>query len=225
MENMTLSTVENHDSYLKSTYFIDSDNTEIIDFSVNATADDASDLEKAIQLYIAVRDSFEYDPFKITLQKDMCRASFLFEKKRGHCVDKALFYAACLRAINIPSRIGFAKVTNHIGTDKLEAVLKTNQLVPHGYTEVYLNKKWVKATPAFNKGLCDKLNVPPLSFNGKDNSTFQPFSADGTQFMEYIEDYGQFEDFPYDLCEELLTRHYPHVMKDYDKVGYLRMKL
>ena len=83
-------------------------------------------------------------------------------------------------------------------------------MVPHGYVEIFLEEKWVKATPAFNKSLCEKLNVHVLEFNGEEDSIFQEYCAENeNKFMEYIEDYGTFETNPLDKIETLLLEHYP----------------
>ena len=46
----------------------------------------------------------------------------------------------------------------------------TDLFVFHGYTELYLDGKWVKATPAFNLSLCTKFRVKPLEFDGRADS-------------------------------------------------------
>ncbi|NIV15920.1 MAG: transglutaminase, partial [Aliifodinibius sp.] len=90
---------------------------------------------------------------------------------------------------------------------------KTNIMVFHGYTELHLNGRWVKATPAFNKELCEKLRVAPLEFNGEEDSIFQEYNHEGGKFMEYLHDYGRFPDVPYELFVHELKKHYPHVFE------------
>ena len=103
-----------------------------------------SEKEKAIALYYEVRDGFRYDPFDIRLDiKDM-RPSLLLKRRRGHCIDKAVFLVSCLRIAEIPAKLGMARVKNHLGTARFEEALKTDILVPHGYTDVFLEGKWVK---------------------------------------------------------------------------------
>ncbi|WP_448520003.1 transglutaminase-like domain-containing protein [Rhodoflexus sp.] len=203
------------EQYLRSTYFIDHTSEAIrsfvaaIDFSEDTTA-----TEKAVRLYYTVRDGFRYNPHKISMQPEDFRASAQVQQAEGHCIDKATILAATARAIGIPSRLGFANVTNHIGTEKLEKVLGTNVLVFHGYTELYLEGRWVKATPAFNAALCEKLNVDPLEFNGKEDSVFQQFSRDGNRFMEYLHDYGSFDDLPFEQMIGEWRKHYPKLFTE-----------
>jgi transglutaminase-like putative cysteine protease len=119
--------------------------------------------------------------------------------------------ASVARFVGIPSRLFFGNVRNHIATEKLEAILQTNLLVFHGSTELFLEGKWVKATPAFNKTLCEKLGVKPLEFNGMEDSLFQQYNNNGTQFMEYLDEYGSFEDMPFDLFITEIKKHYKHL--------------
>ena len=42
----------------------------------------------------------------------------------------------------------------------------------HGYTSIFLNGKWVKATPAFNIELCQKFGLRPLEFDGLEDSLY-----------------------------------------------------
>ena len=132
------------------------------------------------------------------------KSSSLVSRRRGYCIEKAVLLASSARAIGIPSRLGFAKVRNHIGTAGLEKYLETNVLVPHGYAELYLDNQWVKATPAFDKKLCGKLGVAPLEFNGQTDSVFQPYSSTGDKEMEYLEDFGTYADTPRSLLIDLL---------------------
>ena len=137
----------------------------------------------------------------------------MIERGSGYCVEKANFLAAVARACNIPARLGFAIVRNHIGTEKLQEILKSDLFVFHGYTELYIDGQWVKATPAFNKELCERFNVTPLEFDGEHHSVFQEFDAQGNKHMEYLHDYGIFAEVPRELMVDELKKHYPHLFK------------
>ena len=62
----------------------------------------------------------------------------------------------------------------------------TDLFVYHGYTDLCLDGKWVKATPAFNLALCTRFRVKPLEFDGRDDSIFHPFDEDDRRHMEYL---------------------------------------
>jgi len=73
-----------------------------------------------------------------------------------------------------------------------------------------LEGRWLKATPAFNLSLCEKLGVLPLEFDGTADSVFHPFDKAGNRHMEYVHDYGPYADFPFDYMTEEYRKYYPH---------------
>lgn len=173
-----------------------------------------SNSEKAIALYYTIRDGIWYDPFDIRFEVEALRADCVIEKGRGHCVDKAVLFVTCCRIAGIPARLGLARVRNHMGTARLEQVLRTDVLAPHGYAEVYLNDRWVKCTPAFNKTLCDRLGVSTLEFDGVHDSVFQAYDREEGGFMEYLDDYGSFASLPTELLKKVMQKEYPHLFND-----------
>jgi len=199
--------------YLRQTEYLDYDNSAIQHLIAEFKTSSLSEKEKAHGMYIKIRDGWKYNPYRISLDPDNFRASSIAGKTEGHCVEKAILLAACLRGLGIATRLRFAKVTNHIAVERLTERFGTNVLTPHGMVDVYLNKKWVKATPAFNKELCTKCNVAPLEFDGANDSVFQEFNEEGKPFMEYLEDYGHFDDVPLDFMIQNLQEHYPEVFK------------
>jgi len=165
--------------------------------------------EQAIELYLLVRDGWKYNPLVYHTKKEHFTASEIMQREGGHCLDKSIILITGLRALGIPAKIHLAKVKNHIGVERIIELLGNDELAPHGYVEAMLNGKWVACAPAFNQSLCEKLGVDVLEFNGKNDSIFQPYNAKGDQFMQYLEDYGTFDDFPYDFVMQTLVNHYP----------------
>ena len=214
-----MSNTEGKEQYLIPATFIDSDHPRVIEYTQKHTDDRNTAVENAVQLYYAVRDEFRYSPYKVDLRPEAMKASNLLTRDYGYCIEKACLLAACTRVIGIPSRLCFANVKNHIATERLEEKLGSNVLIFHGYTELFLEGKWVKVTPAFNRSLCDKLGVAPLEFNGKDDSIFQEYDEQGGQFMEYLHYYGHFNDIPRDLFIAELEKHYPHVFGKDNTLG------
>jgi transglutaminase-like putative cysteine protease len=199
-------------AYLAPSLYMDFNSLEVATF-VAKHAKGRTDKEIAISLYYAVRDGFWYDPYHVNMSHKALKASSMIERGSGYCVEKANFLAAVARACNIPARLGFAIVRNHIGTEKLQEILRSDLFVFHGYTELYIDGQWVKATPAFNKELCERFNVTPLEFDGEHDSVFQEYDAQGNKHMEYLHDYGIFAEVPRDLMVDELKKHYPHLFK------------
>lgn len=186
--------------FLLPTAIIDSDHPHIIRYAMKTTQDtEENPVSKAVKLYYAVRDGIWYDPYYPFYLPEHYRASNVLRSGRGYCVCKASLLCALGRACGIPARVGFANVRNHLATRQLIELMGTDLFVYHGYTEFYLEGKWVMATPAFNKELCERHKVVPLEFNGRENSLFQPYNLDKKQFMEYVEYLGTYTDIPVDL--------------------------
>ena len=200
-------------NYIQKTYYFDYDNP-VIKKIIKDVEHLTSPQDIIEQLYLKVRDGWRYLPFNIGLTKEHFKASNIAEKPDGHCIDKAILYIACLRAFHIPARLHLAKVSNHIATERLEKVIGTNELAPHGLVDVFYNGKWVKCSPAFNKELCTIYNVDVLDFNGTEDAVMQEYNKDDHKFMTYIEDYGHFEDVPFDFIKETFKLNYPSL---YDK--------
>ena len=187
-------------SYLLSTAIIDSDHAEIIRYAEKVAGPaEQTPIEKAVKLYYAVRDGIWYDPYYPFYLPEHYRASNVLKSGRGFCISKASLLCALGRACGIPSRAGFATVRNHLATKQLIEFIGTDLFVFHGFTEFYLEGKWVKATPAFNSELCRKHRVAPLEFDGCEDSVFHACNTEKQKFMEYVEDHGTYSDIPVNL--------------------------
>jgi transglutaminase-like putative cysteine protease len=194
--------------YLQPGSFVDSAHPAVRKFAAEH-ARGANDREKAVALYYAVRDRIRYNPFQNFTQDDAYRGSTCLERRVGWCVSKAALLAAAARAIEIPARVAFADVKNHLTTPELTAKMGTDLFVFHGYTEFHLDGKWVKATPAFNLSLCTKFRVKPLEFDGRSDSIFHPFDQDERRHMEYVRERGAFADVPVQEIKRVFNETYP----------------
>ncbi len=210
---MTKSFSEDFHIYLQPTKFIDSDSPLIIEFARKSAKGAATRVEKAVKIFYAVRDQIRYDPYNIDISPESFRASAVLAKKSGFCIEKAVLLTATARALGIPGRLGFADVRNHLTTKRLRTLMRTNLFVFHGYSELFLNKKWVKATPTFNRSLCKRFGVHPINFDGNNDSTFHEFDTEGKKHMEYTNDRGHFADLPHEKIMTTLKDHYPFYFK------------
>ncbi|NLS11236.1 transglutaminase domain-containing protein [Nesterenkonia sp. MY13] len=182
---------------LAATDFLDIEHEAVRAFTATAIDGAGTDREKAARLFAAVRDQVWYDPYSVSEDPAHYRASFVLEMGRAYCVPKAVLLTAVCRAAGIPARLGFADVRNHLQTDSLRTLMSGSDLfVYHGYSSLYIDGRWVKATPAFNSELCARFGVPPVEFDGEHDALMHAFTADGTQHMEYVRDRGVFDDLP-----------------------------
>jgi transglutaminase-like putative cysteine protease len=194
--------------YLTPTAIIDNDHKSIQDYAVRIVRGSTDPIEIATKLYLAVRDDIRYDPYSPFYLPEHYRASCVLKRGRSFCVPKASLLCALGRACGIPSRVGFADVRNHLATKQLIKYLGSNLFVYHGFVEFYLDGKWVKATPAFNSKLCKRHKVPPLEFNGREDSLFQAYNLENKKFMEYVKFHGIYVDIPVVLIVKAWERAY-----------------
>jgi len=206
--------------YLSETDFIDCSNKSLKEVCKTVCSEGLSEKDNAIALYLYVRDSIKYDPYALTPSKSCFIASEVLKAGKGYCVSKAVLYAALLRSVNIPARLGFSDVVNHLSSKKLLDQMGTNIFYYHGYTEVFLNNRWIKATPAFDSKLCEVAGIPPLEFDGENDSKFQKLNIAGNVYMEYLQDHGCFDDVPYELLLAKYAQYYPALV-DQDRKAHL----
>ncbi len=199
---------KDHLIYLTPTAVIDSNHQRIREYAATISNGLADPLEIAKKLYLAVRDGIRYDPYAPFYLPEHYRASYVLKRGRSFCVPKVSLLCALARACGIPSRVGLADVRNHLTTKQLTDFMGTNLFVCHGFAELYLEGKWIKATPAFNKELCEKHHVPPLEFNGREDSLFQPYNLQNQKFMEYVAFRGVYPDVPVDHIVEAWKEAY-----------------
>ncbi len=200
-------------NYLTPSYYFDFEDENVQELIEEFKSDKLSPKEKAIGIYLKIRDNWRYNPYHLSLLKSSYKASFIAQKPDGHCIEKSILLIACLRGLQIPARIHLAKVKNHIGVERFMEKFGTDEITPHGMVDVFLEGKWLKVSPAFNKELCEKCNVATLDFDGQNDSIFHEFDKSGNKFMEYLDDYGYFEDVPVDFILNNFKENYPEIMK------------
>jgi len=209
---MTLS--QDHTPFLEPTAMIESDHPQVTEFSQRHVQGAADEIETSIRLYYAVRDGIRYDPYTAAVDSESLKASATLSKRRGWCVGKAVLLAACCRSQAIPARLGFADVRNHLSTARMRAAMQTDIFYWHGYTSIFLKDRWVKATPAFNLSLCEKLGLRPLEFDGFEDSIYHPFDLEGRRHMEYLKFRGEFADVPLELMRATFREHYSRLVEE-----------
>jgi transglutaminase-like putative cysteine protease len=191
---------------------VDSDHPAIIELSNSLVRPGASDIDNAVSLYYWTRDQIRYNPYALDISAHGLSASRTLEEGEGWCVPKAILLAALCRGAGIPARLGYADVRNHLSTERLRQAMQTDIFYFHGYTSIYLNNRWVKATPAFNIELCEKFGLRPLEFNGREDSLYHEFDMTGNRHMEYVSDRGEYLEPPVQEMIELFRQHYPEMM-------------
>jgi transglutaminase-like putative cysteine protease len=200
------------EAYTEAGEFIDSGDAEVQEFARRVMADAGDAVARAVKLYYAVRDGILYDPYYAGEARRYFRASDCLRAKRGFCIPKAALLAAAARSVGIPARVAYADVRNHLSTKKLIELMGGDIFIWHSLTELHLDGRWVKATPAFNLSLCQRFGVHPLEFDGRHDSLFHEYDRAGRRHMEYVRERGNYRDVPYEAILADLRQTYPRWM-------------
>ncbi|WP_232424459.1 transglutaminase-like domain-containing protein [Leptospira alstonii] len=198
--------------YLKPTYYFDYQSAPVRMFLEKYTTSTNSPLEKLKEFYLGVRDGIRYNPYQATDRKESYQAGRIAESEQNYCIPKSILFAAGARALGFPSKIGFSDVVNHLASERLIRHLGTSVFAFHGYAEILIDGTWIKATPVFDRELCKRFGVPALDFDGKKDTIFHSFDGQGKKFMEYVNDRGVYDDFPFEFVIQGLKDFYPNVM-------------
>lgn len=188
----------NIDKFIEPTLYIDSDTPLVQERSKDLVRGLAAQREKAVKLFYAVRDGIRYTIYGERCLPEHFRASHVLSVGEGYCVQKAILLVALARAASIPARLRFAAIRNHLMTAELLKKRGTNFFAYHGYTDLYLDGSWVKATPTFDLVCCKNAGLRPVEFDGQHDALLPPVTPDGRRHIEYVEDRGVFEDVPFD---------------------------
>ncbi|MEV3993905.1 transglutaminase-like domain-containing protein [Streptomyces sp. NPDC049837] len=199
---------------LAATEFIDHDSPEVRDFVRRALpASATTPTERAVALYYAVRDGIRYEVYGADLSREGLRAGQVVRTGSGMCLHKSVLYAAGLRSLGIPARLVLTDVRNHLASERLKELLGGDVFHQHGLTSVWLEGRWVKATPVFNKTLCKLYRMAPLDFDGTADSLHHPFDLKGRRQMEFLRTHGEFDDLPYEWVIGDLRAAHPRLFE------------
>ncbi|MBN1635818.1 MAG: transglutaminase family protein [Deltaproteobacteria bacterium] len=200
------------DPYLASTYFIDFEHPAVKNMLAHCLVDDElAEREKAVRLFYAVRDGIRYNPRVEAFIRDTNKVSRVIAYGEGFCVQKALVLIALARSVSIPARLGLADIVNHLITGELIDAMGTNIFTCHGYVELYLDGKWIKATPTFDAGMCQKKGLQDVEFDGKHDAVLPERDLAGNRHIEYLQYFGTYADMPFEFIMEKWQEHYPNL--------------
>lgn len=194
-----------HRVFLAPGEYVDSDHPAVRTRADELTAGLTGPRQVAVAIYEAVRDlPYEADDLD---DLETYRASHTLAVGHGYCVSKASLFVALLRAAGIPARVAFADVRNHLASPRLRDAMGTAVFAWHGYGEVALGGRWVKASPTFDRATCRRAGVAPLAFDGEHDALLQAFDGGGTMTYERL--HGTFHDVPARFLAAEMPRLYP----------------
>ncbi|MFW9772457.1 MAG: transglutaminase family protein [Candidatus Thorarchaeota archaeon] len=166
--------------------------------------------EKAIALFYWVRNEIKYNMATyLPNSKSHFKASVTLRRRNGFCVSKSILLSSFARAIGIPARIHLVDLINHKVSHKVIEFMGHNVMYYHGYSEFYLDRKWLKLTPSFDKATAIKGGfLPMVEFDGESDAVFPPYDNEGNLFGEYIKDRGIHADLPLEEIDRVFEEKY-----------------
>jgi len=204
--------MEDLNIYLQPTEYLNFNKKFVSTKAFEITNGLKTDKEKVIALFYWVRDNIKYNAFSYYPRiKANLKASVTLRRKNGFCMSKSTLLSTLVRAVGIPARIHMVDIINHKISQRLVNLMGTKAFHCHAYSEIYLNRKWVKAAPIFDKKTCIKGNFfPMIEFDGDNDALFAPFDIEGNKFVEYIGDWGIYADVPQKKIDQIFCEKYPH---------------
>lgn len=193
--------------YLQSTEKIDSDHPAIRARVESLTENMKDEVQKAAALFHYVRDDIPYNMYACKPGASI-KASIILQNGEGWCLQKGILLAAMGRAAGIPSRLILATIRNHKAPPEVSELMGTDLFFPHTYNQFYLEGKWVKAAAPFDAELCRRIHVPVVEFDGRSDAMLPPCDFEGQPYIEYVEDFGYFDDLPWSFIIEKCKQVY-----------------
>ncbi len=196
--------------YLLPSEFFDFNKKSVMNKAIEITDGLKSQKEKAIALFYWVRDEIKYNmALFVPKVKNYFIASKTIRRGEGFCVSKSILLSTLARAVGIPARIHLVDLINHLVSQKVIDFMGTNVMYVHGYSEFYLNGKWVKLTPSFDQQTAIRGRfLPMVEFDGENDAVFPPYDVNGNKFGEYVGDRGVHADLPLDEIDQIFQEKY-----------------
>ncbi len=207
--------MEDMNIYLQPTEFLDFNKKSVNRKAFEITNGLKTEKEKAIALFYWVRDEIKYNMSAFYMIKANFKASVTLRRGYGFCVSKAVLLSSFARAVGIPAQVHLADIRNNKVPQETIDLLGTDIFYYHGYSEIYIDKKWIKATPVFDKVTASRAGFLPLvEFDGINNSILSKYDPEGNLFVEYVKDRGVFVELPYNEMDLIIRKkYYKHVLE------------
>jgi len=199
--------IEDISPFLRPTFFIDSDHESIA--SLASELVDMSDPPeaRAEAVFNFVRDDIKYD-FGAKVHQHEYVASYVLEKGKGYCVQKAILLCALGRAANVPVALVHSNLVDHTLPPAYIKKLGTNVMYSHGLNAFYLDGKFILADATLSPDVVGKRGYRKTGFDpGKDN-LIPATTPDGSPHAEYLKFHGLFSEFDHERMVKKLILHY-----------------
>lgn len=195
-------------SSLSPTFYIDCDHPEIRKAVQSITTGCRDQVEAIQKIFLFVRDQIPYNMYAVTGNKDYYKASKILELGTGFCVQKAILFTALGRAAGIPGRLVLVAIRNHLTPPDVIPLLGGDVFFPHAYSQFFIEGRWINVAATYDKPLCERIGAAVPEFDGRSDTLLPKTDLAGRQFIEYIANYGTFDDLPWDFIRDKLPEYY-----------------
>ena len=169
---------------------VDCEDGRIRDLSARLTRGLSSSREKAAALFLFARDQVRYVPYAPFESIEDYLGPVVLERGYGFCTQKTSLLVGLCRAAGIPARFRYADLVNHNMPGRLEWVMQSNRMIFHTYAELFVEGKWLKATPSFEHSLCEKMGWRLVEFDGTADAVLPATDLSGRPHIGYLLDRG-----------------------------------
>jgi transglutaminase-like putative cysteine protease len=205
--------------YLNCTEIIDCDTKSVKDKAQELTKGRQTDRERAVALYYFVRDKIRHNAYAPLYDPGFYKASAVLEAGNGFCQQKSVLLVALARAVGIPARLGFVDVHDHLLSDTFRKMIGGVNTFPfHGFAELYIDGRWIHASPAYDLETCYRKRFVPVDFDGINHAKDSPYDQDGKPHIEHLKYHGTYEDFPWDEISNYCREWAALLGIDWDKL-------
>jgi len=198
----------NNNATLQPTYYINCDHPDIKNTVARITAGCQEKVDALQKIFLFVRDEIPYNMYAVTGNKSYYQASKILEMGTGYCVQKAILFTALGRAAGIPARLVLVAIRNNLTPPDVVKMLGGNVFFPHAYSQFLIGDRWINVAATYDKPLCERIGAAVPEFDGYTDTLLPKTDLKGNQFIEYIHNFGTYNDFPWEFIIEKLPEFY-----------------
>ncbi len=185
-----------HSKYLQETPFIDISSQTLREQTQKLVTEIIDPREQIKAIFFFVRDEIKYNPYTSFFHPEDYTASKVLKRGEGFCIPKASLFTAMMRILKIPAKLYFADIKNYKAPKKLTDIMG-NLFIFHCYCGVWIDDRWIKLAPTFNRDMFTKIGVEANDFDGFHDAILPATNLNGEVFVEYVKDRGENHDIPY----------------------------
>lgn len=200
---------------LHPTFYLDSDHPLLLETVRRLTAGSKTPNETIQRIFLFIRDKIPYNMYAVSGNAEYYKASKILEMGNGYCIQKAILFTAMGRAAGIPSKLVLVAIRNHLTPPDVVKLLGGNLFFPHAYSQFLLDDRWVNVAATYDRPLCERIGAAVPDFDGHTDTLLPKTDLLGRPFIEYVDDYGSFDDLPWDFIKEKVPSYYDEGMEEW----------